>query len=146
MIVASASVMGRLWGDWRERAVMIARRLSFTAPPHPIPPKIGALRAKDPHVQPHHRLDPARRARRRPRPARRPPMVRPARAGAAADARRTPVPRAAPPARLFAAAVRRHAPGAGRTAGPLDAGLPRLHPLPGCVPDHAGRAGGGAEA
>ena len=91
---------------------------------------------------------PGRRAGRRPRPAGR-AEVSSARARRRAGRQlqtRHAVPAAARAARLLAAPVRRHPAGAGRTEGPLDPGVPRLHLLPGRLPDHAGGTGAGAEA
>ena len=112
---ASSSVMRRAVPatarEYSGRAIIAARRY------HP-PPRIAAPPRRTRHVQSHHRLDPRRRARRRPRPVGRAALVRrrarrrvPQTAGGDAC---SPAARAAG---VLAAAVRRHAAGAGELQG-----------------------------
>ena len=104
------------------------------------PRTVRATSAGTAHVQPHHRLVLVAALAAGARPVGRAALFRPRRrrrSGRSTQAVRL-FDAAARAAAVLAAPVRRHAAGAGRAAGALDAGVPRLHALPGRLPDHAG--------
>ena len=148
MIVASSSVMGAAERRRPRSLGAVHDSARRYHPPLRTAPR-GARRNAKRHVQPHHRLrswssrsPPAsacgpRSAGTSPRPPRR--RCRRRRPCACSRSRAS-----CRPFSLQQSDGTRA--GARRTQGPLDAGVPRLHPLPGRLPDHAGRTGAGAEA